>query len=159
MKTTLIALLILATAQFLPGAEKAENYGFKNVEFVQMEGYDLDFVSATVDKDHWRMGTFKFRWNGKNPLRLWGFGFQKDESFQVRFETFSKLVGEKWAEVPVAYCGTGAKLYEFKPNTDYVLRIPLWPYQKSGIRGVVKIGGEKISLISKPFDIALLKQG
>jgi hypothetical protein len=159
MKTIIIALLITASAQFLPGAEKVENYGFKDVEFVQMEGYNLEFVTAVSDKDHWRMGMFKFRWNGKSLLRLWGFGFQKDGSFRVRFEKFSKLIGEKWEEVPVLYCGTGAEMYELKPDTDYVLKVPLWPSHKGGTKGVVKIGGEKIYLISKPFDVAQLKEG
>lgn len=139
------------------GHKKDLNYGFKNLENLCVDGYEFKFIKAEADKDHWQMGHFKFRWNGQKSIRLWGIGFEKDGSFRVRFENFSNLTGGKWQEVPVGYCGTGSEMFSIEPNKDYVLKIPLWPYQSDGDKGVVKLDGEKISVVSEPFGVAQLR--
>jgi hypothetical protein len=104
------------------------------------------------------MGHFKFRWDGDQPVKLWGFGFQDDGSFRVRFETFSEFTQGVWTEIPVGYCGTGAEMFTLKPRQEYTLLIPLWPFQTKGEKGVVKIDGENVSLISTPFDTKSLRE-
>ena len=158
MKALILAALVTVISPCLVGAEGVEQYGFKDSKFIRATGYTFEFTHAQADKNHWRMGFFNFRWNGERPIRLWGFRFEKDGSFRVRFENFSKFTNGEWGEISVGYCGTGAKLFELKPSTNYVLKIPLWPYEKKGEKGVVKIDGEDISVISKPFDVAPLKQ-
>ena len=155
MKTITNLLFILAAAFHIAAAEETKrDYGFKLSKDLRVDGYDFEFTKAEPDKDHWRMGYFKFRWNGTHPVRLWGFGFEKDGSFRVRFEEFSKMAVGQWKEVAVGYCGTGAEMFTLEPNKDYVLRVPLWPYQKDGEEGVIKLSGEEISLVSAPFKIA-----
>jgi len=36
----------------------------------------------------------------------------------------------------------GAEMFTFEPNKDYLLQIPLWPYQKGGEEGIVKLNGK-----------------
>lgn len=158
MKMFLSMLLaIVAASTIAVAAEAKRDYGFKHTEDLRLEGYDFKFAKAAPDKNHWRMGYFKFRWNGAKAIRLWGFGFEKDGSLRVRFEGFPKMVDGRWEEVPVGYCGTGAEMYTLEPDKDYVLQVPLWPYEKNGDEGVVKLNGEKISVVSEPFKIAEIR--
>lgn len=158
MKTFLSILLAIVAVSPIAIAEEAKlDYGFKHTEDLRLEGYDFKFVKAAPDKNHWRMGYFKFRWNGAKAIRLWGFGFEKDGSFRVRFEQFSKMTKGQWEEVTVGYCGTGAEMFTLEPNRDYVLQVPLWPYKKDGDEGVVKLGGEKISVVSEAFKAAEIR--
>jgi len=158
MKSISILLALIAMASHpVKAEEKKPDYGFKDVENLRVEGYEFNFIKAEADKNHWQMGYFKFRWNGQKAIRLWGFGFEEDRSFRVRFENFSRMTGEKWQEVSVGYCGTGAEMFTLEPNKEYVVQIPLWPFKEKGDKGVVKIDGEKISLISKPFEVANLR--
>lgn len=158
MKTFAILLVLIVSTSHLALAEETKpDYGFKDVENLSVDGYEFKFIKAEADEDHWQMGQFKFRWNGQNSIRLWGFGFEKDGSFRVRFENFSKMTGGKWQEVPVGYCGTDKEMFTLEANKDYVLRIPLRPYQKDGDKGVVKLDGEKVSIVSDPFDVSSLK--
>lgn len=158
MKTISILLLLIGfVSQLVIAEETKPEYGFKNVEDLRANEYEFKFIKAEADQDHWHMGHFKFRWNGKDPIRLWGYGFEKDGSFRVRFENFSKLVRGQWREVSVMGCGTGGEMFTLEPNKDYILQVPLWPYKKDGEKGVVKINGEKISFLSDPFDVPSLK--
>lgn len=158
MKTISKLFLLIAVASDLAVAEETKrDYGFKHIEDLRVDGYDFKFIKAEADKNHWQMGYFKFRWNGQKAIRLWGFGFEKDGSFRVRFENFSKMTNGKWLEVPVGYCGTGAEMSMLEPNKDYVLQVPLWPYKKDGEKGVVKLDGEKISIISESFEVSQLR--
>jgi hypothetical protein len=158
MKAPAFVILAFMIFQAAVGVNGANQYGFMHTEFLRTEGYDFQFQRAEGDTNHWQMGFFRFRWNGNYPIRLWGYGFEKDGSFRVRFEIFSRLTADKWEEVPVGYCGTGMRMYEIKSKTNYVLKIPLWPYEKIGTKGVIKIDGEKIAFISKPFDVAPLRK-
>jgi hypothetical protein len=158
MKTLASILFLVVTTFVIAVAEEAKrDYGFKHTEDFRLEGYDFKFVKAVPDANHWRMGYFKFRWNGAKAIRLWGFGFEKDGSFRVRFEQFSKKTKGLWEEVTVGYCGTGAEMFTLEPNRDYVLQIPLWPYKKDDDEGVVKLGGEKISVISEAFKVSEIR--
>jgi hypothetical protein len=158
MKTVAILLVLIVSISHLALAEEAKPaYGFKDAKNLLVEGYEFSFSKAGADRDQWRMGYFNFRWHGAKAIRLWGFGFEKDGSLRVRFENFSKMKGDSWQEVPVGYCGTGAEMFALEPNREYVLQIPLWPYEKSGDKGVVKIDGENISVVSDPFDVEILK--
>ncbi len=158
MKALSIVLVFIAATSHLAVAEETKrDYGFAHVEDLRVDGYQFEFVKAEADKDHWRMGYFKFRWNGQKAVRLWGFGYEKDGALRVRFENFSKLTNGKWQEVGVLYCGTGKEMFTLEPNKDYMLQIPLWPYQKDGEKGVVKLHGEKIAIISAPFKVAEIR--
>ncbi len=155
MKTIIGTLfIVLASSTAIFAQDTKTDYGFAHVEDLRTNGYDFRFLRATPDENHWRMGYFKFRWNGDKAIQLWGFGFEKDGSFRVRFENFSKKSGEGWEEVKVGYCGTGAEMFTLQANKDYILQIPLWPYKKGGDVGVVKLDGEKISVVSDPFTVA-----
>lgn len=46
--------------------------------------------------------------------------------------------------------------YEFAPNRDYLLRVRLWPFAKSGDRGVVVLSGD-FWLVSEEFDGAKIR--
>ncbi len=153
----ILFLLIAAASHLVMADETKRHYGFKHVEDLHTDGYNFEFIKAESDKNHWQMGYFKFRWEGEKAVRLWGFGFEESGSFRVRFENFSKMINGKWQEVPVGYCGTGMEWFTLEPNKDYVLLIPLWPYQNDGEQGVVKLNGEKISIVSEPFGIAQLR--
>lgn len=154
MKTNLYILLLLFAVSSLAVAEEAKHdYGFKHAADLSVEAYDFKFIKAAPDKNHWRMGYFKFRWKGSKAIRLWGFGFEKDGSFRVRFENFSKKSQGGWKEEEVGYCGTGAEMFTLEPDKEYILQVPLWPYEKGGDEGVVKLDGEKISVVSEPFKI------
>ena len=158
MKTICILFLLIGVAfQPIQAQETKPDFGFKHVEDLSNDGYDFKFIRAEANKNHWKMGYFKFRWNGQKAIRLWGFGFEKDGSLRVRFESFSKMTNGKWQEVPVGYCGTGKEMFTLEPNKDYVLQIPLWPYDKDGEKGVVKLDGEKISVLSEPFEVSQLR--
>ncbi len=148
-------LLLLFTVSTVALTEEAKrDYGFKHTEDLSIEAYDFKFIKAAPDKNHWRMGYFKFRWKGSKAIRLWGFGFENDRSFRVRFEQFSKLTKGYWKEVEVGYCGTGMEMFTLEPDKDYVLQVPLWPFKKDGDDGVVMLDGEKISVVSEPFKIS-----
>lgn len=130
-------------------------YGFRSTpgeNFLPRTSYRLTFLRAEPDKNHGVMGLFQLRHSGAQPIKLWGFRFEKDGSLRVRFERFSKLRDHKWQEVPVGYCGTGAETYAVEPERDYVLRVPLWPYLKEGTRGVVLLSGGTSAIVSEEFD-------
>ena len=152
-----LAIVCLILALACQTGFSSEDYGFADTSHLQKKGYVLEFVSALPDKNHWKMGQFRFKWNGNKPIKLWGFGFQKDGSFRVRFEGFSRFTNDEWKEVPVGYCGTGAEMFTLQPDRDYTLLIPLWLFQTEGDKGIVKIDGENISLISGPFDTTALR--
>ncbi len=157
MKTLISMLLaIVAVSTVAPADEVKRDYGFKHTEDLRLDGYELKLVKAVPDKNHWRMGYFKFRWNGAKAVRLWGFGFEKDGSFRVRFESLSKKSQGEWKEVEQFTCGTGARMFTLEPDKEYVFQIPLSPYEKGGEQGVVMLGGEKISVVSEPFNITEL---
>ncbi len=152
-----ILFAIVAVSTIAVAEETKRDYGFKHTEDLRLEGYDFKFVKADPGKNSWRMGYFKFRWNGSKAIRLWGFGFEKDGSLLVRFEQFSKMTKGRWEEVTVGYCGTGKEMFTLEPNKDYVLKVPLWPYEKSGEEGVVKLDGEKVSVVSEPFNVTAIR--
>lgn len=138
------------------------NYDFTNLSKANLlDGarYRLTFLRSEPDKNHGRMGLFSLRHTLDDPIKIWGFGFQKDGSLRVRFERFSKWEGNRWTEVRVGYCGTGAETYTIAPNRDYVLRVPLWPFAKTGARGVALLSGTPYSLISEEFDGEAVRAG
>jgi hypothetical protein len=160
MKNIISALLLLATASNFTRAEEAKrDYGFEYIEDLRLEGYEFKFTKAgPADKDGYQWGYFKFRWKGDKPVRLWGFGFEKDGSFSPRFETYSKKLKGAWAEVKVGYCGTGAETYALEPNKDYVFKIALEQHSEDAEQWVVKLDGEKISVVSEPFNVTTKKK-
>ena len=148
---SLFALLAITVAE-----EVKRDYGFGHTEDLRVEGYEFRFVKAASDKNHWRIGHFKFRWKGPKAIRLWGFGFESDGALRVRFEQFSKFTKGRWEEVEVGYCGTGMQMFSLQPDKDYLLLVPLWPYKKDGDEGVVKLNGE-VSVISEPFNVSNIR--
>jgi hypothetical protein len=139
----------------------ATKYGFSkfpNKTLLAPASYHLTFLRAEPEKDYGSMGIFEFRHSLDEPIRMWGFGFQKDGSLRVRFEQFSKLQEGRWKEVPIGYCGTGAQTYELAPNRDYLLRVSLRPFAKDGTRGVVLLTGETFGVISDEFSGDAVRQ-
>jgi hypothetical protein len=164
MSMHFLRIIILLTASFASayGEETAaKKYGFRKFPdetFLPPATYRLKFLRAKRDKDHGSMGFFSFRHAFDKPIQMWGFGFEKDGSFRVRFERFSKLQDHKWQEVLVGYCGTGAETYAIEPNHDYIMRVPLWPYLFSGFRGVVLLSGQRHIVISDEFDADIVRK-
>ena len=64
----------------------------------------------------------------------------------------------EWKDVPVGYCGTGAKEYPIQPNQDYTFLIPLWPFAEKGTRGIVGLSGTGIKVESKPFETSEIQK-
>ena len=124
--------------------------------------YDFELMSLKADPNHQVMGIFRFWHSRKEPIRLWGFGFQDEKGswtdegsvFRPRFEQFRRKENGQWADVPVGYCGTGAEEYAIQPNRDYTFLIPLWPFVEKGTAGVVVLSGTRIKVKSTPFQTA-----
>jgi len=135
-------------------------YGFEGKGMIA-KGYKFKFLSSKPDKNHGAMGTFLFRWNGKKPINIHGFGFEKNGDFRVRFEKISRFRDGKWVKLPILSCGTGAQLFTLQPDKDYKILVPMWRFEKnleyqddpprSGDKGVVQIAGADFSLVSIPF--------
>ena len=156
----LVALLVIATWAHADETPRVK-YGLQNAraaDFLDPAQYHLSLTRVQPDRAHGHMGVFTFRHTLDRPMKLWGFGFKKDGSFRVRFEQFSRRENNRWDQVPVGYCGTGAETFELAPNREYILLIPLWPFAKSGDRGVVLLSGD-YRLVSEEFDTALLRIG
>ncbi len=156
-------IILLAVGVVSACAQDAlpKKYGFRRYPeeiFLPTTNYSLTFLRAEPDKDHGSMGFFAFKHASDKPIQMWGFGFESDGSFRVRFERFAKLQDSKWQEVFVGYCATGAETYPIEPNHDYVLRVPLWPYTASGTRGVILLSGKRYSVISDEFDTATVRK-
>lgn len=150
----IFSLLLIAPPQAFAEAAKPD-YGFTHAEDIRADGYEFKFLKAgPADKDGYRKGYFKFRWKGPKAVHLWGFGFEKDGSFQSRFEIFSKKTKSGWEEIKVGFCGTGAETFALEAGKDYVIQFPLERYAADAEQWVVKLDGEKISVVSEPFKIA-----
>ncbi|MBT8037087.1 MAG: hypothetical protein KJO21_06045 [Verrucomicrobiae bacterium] len=151
----LLALLIVTGS-----INSEETFGFKERGNVVVRGYKFRLVSTEEDKDRGTIGVFAFRWEGDRPVKLYGFGPPQKGRFEVRFEQFSRLREGSWQELPVFYCGTGAEVHPLKPKTDFRLLIPLWRFakepQEKGDKGIVKIPGDGISLLSDPFPLPVV---
>jgi hypothetical protein len=143
-------------------------YGFAG-ETIISKGYKFQFVSANLEKenkDYTGWGIFLFRWNGKQPVKIHGFGFEKNGDFQVRFEQVSRFRAGKWLKLPILSCGTGAELFKLQPGKDYKIQVSMWRFgtdleykadrPRTGDKGVVLIRGEDFSLVSDPFDLPLI---
>jgi len=184
MKTLTIILLALLpysagySQESKPSAEKGDqfkipqdravvepNYGFTDKGRIT-KGFEFTFVSAKIDKKYQGMGTFLFKWNGKSPIKLHGFEFEKNGDFKVRFEQVSRFRDGKWLNLPIWSCGTGAKLYALQPGKEYTILLSMWRFgtdlnykddlPRKGDKGVVKIVGEDFYLVSDPFDLPLI---
>ena len=142
-------------------------YGFKGEDIIT-KGYKFKFLSSKPDKNHGAMGTFSFRWNGKKPIKIHGFGFEKNGDFRVRFEQVSRFSDGKWLVLPILSCGTGAQLFSLQPGKNYKILVPMWRFAKdleykidppqSGDKGAVQIVGDGISLVSDPFALPSIPQ-
>lgn len=107
----LLALLLAVDISARADETPRVKYGFlraREADFLPPAQYRLSLVRTEPDKSHGRMGIFAFRHTLDHPLNLSGFGFQKNGSLRVRFEQFSRRQDNRWQEVNVAYCGTGA---------------------------------------------------
>ena len=184
MKTLPIILLALLTylascsQEFKPSAEKGDeanisqdeamvvpNYGFTDTGRIT-KGYVFKFISAKLDKKYRGFGTFLFRWNGKSPIKLYGFEFEKNGDFEVRFEQVSRFRDGKWLWLGMLSCGTGAELYTLQPGKDYKILLSMWRFgtdlnykidlPRKGDKGVVKIVGEDFYLVSEPFALPVI---
>ncbi len=158
----IIAFVVFSVAVAEAGEPVLSKYDFSNPSKSKLPDagrYHLALLRIVPDRNQEPMGLFAFRHTLDEPLKIWGFGFQKDGTMQVRFEKFSKWEGNRWTEVGVGYCGTGAQTYALEPNHDYLLRVPLWPFAKSGERGVVLLSGTPFSLISEEFDGTEVRRG
>jgi hypothetical protein len=154
-----LVLLLVITPFALADEPPHTKYGFQRMreaDFLPRAQYRLSFLRTEPDKHYGRIGLFTFRHTLDHPLKLFGFGFQKDGSLRVRFEQFSRRQDNRWQEVRVGYCGTGAQSYALDPNRDYLLRVPLWPFTRSGDRGVVLLSGDR-RILSDEFDTAPLR--
>ncbi len=152
LNSFLALVLVLTSCAVHPA--RVSMYGFSDFRETPSTGYELILKRVERDENHGRMGFFHFRWEGNEPIRLWGFGVKPDGAFRVRFENFSKMSQGEWREMKVFYCGTGAEQFFLDPETDYVLRVPLWAFREDGEYGVVRINGSDVSLVSEPFRIA-----
>lgn len=90
MKNLLLLWLFAGFSQ-VQAQTGPSTYGFSHAEHIRATGYEFKLLRTKPSKDHWRMGYFQFLWKGPEPIRLWGFDFEKEGSFRVRFENFSKL--------------------------------------------------------------------
>lgn len=154
---------ILLIFLFNLGVACAEpDYGFKDKRILT-KGYCFRFLGLKKDQNKREMGVFLFRWDGDKAVKLYGYGFEKDGTFQVRFEQVSRWRTGKWLELPILSCGTGAETFHFRPGKEYRIWVPMWRFSKDlkyqpdpvrkGDKGVVKIVGEGVSLLSEPFDL------
>jgi hypothetical protein len=177
MKTIPIILLSILTysasysQEGKPSAEKRDeaaaepSYGFEDEGRIT-KGYEFKFISAKLDKKYQGWGTFSFRWNGKSPVKLHGFEFEKNSDFQVRFEQVSRFRDGKWLKLPILSCGTGADLYTLQPGKEYKILLSMWRFgtdlnyktdlPRKGDKGVVKIVGENFYLLSEPFALPVI---
>jgi hypothetical protein len=114
--------------------------------------YTLVLDDVTYDPNDTVRGHFSFTHHYPVAVKLFGFGFSGPGQFQVQFESFRRQEGGQWADVPVGYCGTGARTYELQPDTKYVLLVSLWPFFEKGTKGQVGVPGEGAMLVSTPFD-------
>lgn len=170
----LIAILMCSASysqESKPSAEKADeaavepNYGFTDKGRIT-NGYEFKFISAKLDKKYRGWGIFSFRWNGKSPIKLHGFKFEKNGDFQVRFEQVSRFRDGKWLNLPILSCGTGAELFTLQPSKEYKILLSLWRFgtdldyridlPRKGDKGVVKIVGEDFYLLSEPFALPVI---
>jgi len=131
------------------------------------ERYDFRLISVARDPDHTVMGTFRFRLNGGEPIRLRGFGFEdgtmglpgdNGHIFRPRSPTFKRKEASRWVDVPVGYCGFGVWDYAIQPNRDYIFRVPLWPFVEKGTEGIVGLWGPEVEVESTPFDTAGIRK-
>ena len=120
--------------------------------------YTFVLDDVRYDPDQQVMGHFLFSHHLAAPLRLYGFGFPQPSQLRVRFEVFRREENGRWADVPVGYCGTGAETYELKPDTEYGLLVPLWPFVEKGTNGQVGVPGEHVTIVSEPFPTDRIKQ-
>src|SRR5438128_2306727 len=99
MHLTRILLLLAITVVSVRAADPLPStYDFTNLSkrnLLDASRYRLKFLRGEPDKDHGQIGLFAFRHTLDDPVKLWGFGFQKDGSFRVRFEQFSKWDGNR----------------------------------------------------------------
>jgi hypothetical protein len=120
--------------------------------------YSLVLDDVRYDPDHDVMGQFKFKHYYAEPIELFGFGFSDPKQFSTRFEYYRREESGQWADVPAWYCGTGAQTYPLKPDTEYVLLIPLSPFVEKGTRGQVGVPGKGIKVVSDPFQTDRIQQ-
>jgi hypothetical protein len=118
---------------------------------------NIRYQFSLVSVESGSTGRFAFRHSFDGPIQLYGFGFKGTNEFHVRFEEFRIEEDGQWTNIPVGYCGTGARFYPIEPNRDYVFPILLWPYEKEGTKGIVELQGKDIHLCSAPFDTAQIK--
>ena len=156
MKISIHALLFTLFSILVSAAEPKIDYGFTiEPEKIQSGGYVLGLKSVELHQGELSKGIFYFRWEGNEPIDLWGLGFDEDGAFRVLFENTATFDGEQWTATNFGHCGTGMKLYPFELGKEYSLRIPIWQFNgEDGETGVVKVGGDKISVVSKPFSLA-----
>ena len=177
MKTLPIILLTILTysagysQEIKPSAEKGDeavvepDYGFTDKGRIT-KGYEFKFISAKVDKKYQGWGTFSFRWNGKSPIKLQGFELEKNGDFKVRFEQVSRFRDDKWVNLPILSCGTGAELFTLQPGKEYKILLSMWRFgtdlnykidlPREGDKGAVKIVGEDFYLVSEPFALPVI---
>ncbi len=157
MRTSHIILIFIGT---LCSAVAGPIYGFEDKHIIT-KGYQFKYLSSKPDKNHQAMGTFSFRWNGKKPIKIHGFGFDKSGAFRVRFEQVSRFRDGKWVKLPILSCGTGKQLFTLQPGKDYKILVPMWRFAKDleyqidpprrGDKGAVQIVGDNRSFVSDPF--------
>lgn len=111
--THLLALILIAgalpvIAQDQPPSPPTETkYVFKAIE-----------IKPAPDGEDYQ-GRFLFINKSANPVMISGFDEPINGKFQPRFERFKILKDEKWTELEVGYCGTGAEEFAMKPGKDY----------------------------------------
>lgn len=173
-------LLLVIIAIVIPSFIKARNTGAQNAcinnlrmidsgkeqAALMRRTYTFELQSVIPAKDHGAIGKFLFRHTQEKPIQLNGFGFTDDKgrhredgnTFSVRFETFMREEDGQWMDVPVGYCGTGAKEYPIQPNQDYMFLIPLWPFLEKGTHGIVKLSGTDVELESEIFETSEIQK-
>jgi hypothetical protein len=158
MKTSVSLLLSCVFFASESAAEPSDRFGLLYLKEVPADGYTLTLDRVKLHEGKLSVGLFKFKWGGSEPVKIWGMGFDEDGTFIVLFENTSLFDGQQWTATNFGHCGTGSKLYEFQPGTEYTFRIAIWQFNGAkGEKGLVSIGGDTVSLISTPFSIATLE--
>ena len=95
------------------------------------------------------IGHFSFIHQGTEPVYVSGFDEPLDGKFIPRFIGYEKLAKDKWIDVPVGYCGTGAMSYEMKPKVPYEFIVRLYSFeeQEAPLTGRIELDGFR----SEPF--------
>lgn len=158
MKTSVS--ILLSCVFFVSGsaAEPGDRFGLLYLKDVPADGYTLTLDRVELHEGELSKGLFKFKWSGSEPVKIWGMGFDDEGTFNVLFENTSLFDGQQWTATNFGHCGTGSKLYGFQPSKEYTFRIAIWQFNGAeGEKGLVSIGGDIASLISKPFPIATLE--